>query len=104
MLRAFLKDSVLYGAAGILSRGISVLLVPLYTRVLSPGDYGSLDMLLAFGALVNLVVALEVTQAVARFYPDAATPAEKGSLASTALWFTGPASLLPRQQTNNRFA
>jgi hypothetical protein len=24
--------------------------------------------------------------------------------ASTALWFTGPASLLPRQQTNNRFA
>lgn len=88
MLRAFLKDSVVYGAAGILSRGISVLLVPLYTRVLSPGEYGALDMLLAFGALVNLTVALEITQAVARFYPDASSPEEKGSFASTALWFT----------------
>lgn len=88
MLRAFFKDSMLYGAAGILSRGISLLLVPLYTRVLSPGDYGSLDMLLAFGTLVNLTVALEVTQAVARFYPEAATPSEKGGIASTALWFT----------------
>jgi O-antigen/teichoic acid export membrane protein len=88
VLRAFFKDSMLYGAAGILSRGISLLLVPLYTRVLSPGDYGSLDMLLAFGALVNFTVALEVTQGVARFYPEAATREEKGSVASTALWFT----------------
>lgn len=88
MLRAFFRDSLLYSAAGLLSRGISVLLVPLYTRVLSPADYGALDMLMAFGALVNLTVALEVTQGVARYYPEASTPEEKGRIASTALWFT----------------
>jgi O-antigen/teichoic acid export membrane protein len=88
MLRAFFRDSFLYGAAGLLSRGLSVLLVPLYTRVLSPADFGALDMLMAFGALVNLTVALEVTQGVARHYPEASTPEEKGRIASTALWFT----------------
>jgi len=88
MLRSFLKDSAYYGLATVLSRGISFLLVPLYTHVLSPAAFGSLDLLLVFANLITLTVALEVSQAVQRFYPDTADTAQRRRLFSTALWFS----------------
>ncbi|HYR06277.1 MAG TPA: oligosaccharide flippase family protein [Longimicrobium sp.] len=88
MLRAFLKDGLAYGLAGILARSVSLLLVPLYTRVLAPADYGTLDLLVVLASLVNLTVALEISQAVVRLYPDAPTPDDRVELASTALFFT----------------
>ncbi|MBM3362780.1 MAG: polysaccharide biosynthesis protein [Betaproteobacteria bacterium] len=88
MLRSFLKDSAYYGLATVLSRGISFLLVPLYTHVLSPAAFGSLDLLLVFANLITLTVALEVSQAVQRFYPDTADGAQRRRLFSTALWFS----------------
>ena len=88
MLRRFLRDSAVYGIASVLSRGVSFLLVPLYTRALAPGDYGIVDMIVMLTSLVNLTVALEISQAVARFYGDASTEGERVVLASTSLWFT----------------
>jgi len=93
MLRSFLKDSAYYGLATVLSRGISFLLVPLYTHVLSAAAFGSLDLLLVFANLITLTVALEVSQAVQRFYPDTADPFVRRRLFSTALWFSVAAYL-----------
>lgn len=36
MLRALVKDGVIYSIPSFLSRGLSLILVPLYTRVLTP--------------------------------------------------------------------
>lgn len=88
MIRAFLKDSLLYGVAAIVSRGISFALVPLYTRALAPADYGVIDIIMVCASLINLTVGLEITQSVARYYSDAGTEDEKQRYASTALWFT----------------
>ncbi|CAN5707517.1 N/A [soil metagenome] len=88
MLKAFAKDSVVYAVPAVFSRGLAVLLIPLYTRVLAPAEYGSLDLLLVFASLVKLTVALEVSQAVARFYAAERDPARKSAYASTSLWFT----------------
>lgn len=88
MFRQFLKDSAVYGTATILSRAVSLLLLPFYTRVLSPTDYGIIDILAVFASFVTVTIALEIVQALARHYPDAQTEAEKVAYASTALWFT----------------
>jgi len=88
MLKAFLRDSAIYAIPSFLSRGLSIFLVPLYTRVLKPSDYGGLDMLLVFGNLVSLTVAFEVSQGVARYYSDEKNPDKKILYASTAFWFT----------------
>lgn len=88
MIRRFFRDSAIYTLPSILSYGISFFLIPLYTRVLTPTDYGALDMITVFGSLVALTVALEVSQGVARFYMDEETTDGKKVLASTALWFT----------------
>lgn len=91
MIRAFFRDSLVYTIPAVISRGLSIFLVPLYTRVLSPTDYGVLDMLTVFAGLINLTIALEISQAVARFYADEKTPDGRVLYASTALWFTAGA-------------
>lgn len=88
MLRQFLKDSAIYGAARLLVQGISLFLIPVYTRVLSPAEYGMLDMLTVFASLVTLTVALEVSQGVARYFPDTESADDRIGYASTSLWFT----------------
>lgn len=88
MLKAALRDSLVYGLASLLSKGLAIFLLPLYTRVLSPGDYGAYDLLITLGALANLAVALEISQGLARHWADEAERAAKVRLASTSLWFT----------------
>jgi len=88
MIKQFFKDSAIYSFSTIISRGISIFMVPIYTRVFSPADYGVIDMIAVVSSLINLTIALEISQAVARFFPENKSLEEKRSYASTALWFT----------------
>jgi len=94
MIRQLFKDSLIYGTASILSQGIPILIVPIYTRFLSPESYGGMDMLAVFAALINVTVALEISQGMARSYADIKTEDGKARYASTALWFSAAAYLL----------
>jgi O-antigen/teichoic acid export membrane protein len=87
MLHRIFKDSIIYGITGMLTRGIPLIMVPFYTRILSPEDYGVIDILTILGALVNFTVALEISQGVARHYADTESINEKVIYASSALWF-----------------
>jgi O-antigen/teichoic acid export membrane protein len=88
VLRRFLREGSIYALSNVLTRGIALLLVPLYTRVFGPAELGALDLLVLLGNLCNMVLVLEVSQAVARFYPSAAGDHERAAYASTGLWFT----------------
>ncbi len=87
MIRELFKDSLIYGASAILSRGLSIITLPIYARILAPADYGVLDMVMVVGTLANLIVALEINQALLRFINDADS-GKRRVMASTALWFT----------------
>ncbi|HEU0015786.1 MAG TPA: oligosaccharide flippase family protein [Longimicrobium sp.] len=88
MLRRFLRDSAIYGLSNLLTRGLGLLLLPLYTRVLTPTQYGMVDLLQVFRTIVALTVALEISQGAVRLVVDSRSDAEKRELVSTALWFT----------------
>lgn len=88
MLRSFLKDSVIYAVPSVISKGISFLLIPLYTRVLSPQDFGSFDLLLVFASVINLTIALEISQGIGRFLPPETNHNRRILLSSSAFWFT----------------
>lgn len=88
MIKRFFKDSGIYGISGILTRGISIFLVPLYTRVLSPVDYGVIDIFSIITSMVIMIFPLEITQGLARFYPKAENLDDKRRISSTALIFT----------------
>ena len=39
------KDSIIYGLGGILAKSVSFFMLPIYTRIFSPSDYGTIEML-----------------------------------------------------------
>ncbi len=88
MLRAAARDTAIYGASSLLVRGLALLLLPFYTRVLTTEQYGLVDLATVFSTLVLLTVALEISQGVARLFHDAEDRDGQVAYASTALWFS----------------
>jgi len=87
MIKKVLKDSSVYTLNTLITVIITIILVPFYTRVFTPGDYGVIDFLAIISNLVTLIVALEISQAVARYTMDTSGE-ERLQYASTALIFT----------------
>ncbi|RAZ51788.1 lipopolysaccharide biosynthesis protein [Campylobacter hyointestinalis] len=88
MIKEFFKNSLIYIVGTIVTRGIGILLVPIYTRYLSPSDYGIIDLFTIVASIINLTIALEISQAIARYYQDAKGDLQKALYTSTAFWFT----------------
>jgi O-antigen/teichoic acid export membrane protein len=87
MVRSFFSHGATYALAGVLSQGIAFLLFPFFAHVFNPRDYGIIDLLGVLATLVNLTIALEVSQGLGRHFVVAAEE-DRRSYASTALWFT----------------
>jgi O-antigen/teichoic acid export membrane protein len=88
MLRRFFIDSSIYAVATAASQGILFILFPFFAHVFQPRDYGAIDILGLLGILVNLTVALEISQALGRYLYESKSAAERSIYTSTALLFT----------------
>jgi O-antigen/teichoic acid export membrane protein len=87
VLSILFRQSTLYTGVNILVRAINFFVLPIYARVFSPEQFGIYELIWVFSAFAGLVAALEVTQGLARYYPDA-QGREKAEYASSSLWFT----------------
>jgi O-antigen/teichoic acid export membrane protein len=88
VIKSFLKDALIYTIPTILSRGIAILLLPIYTRIATPAELGALDLFLIFGNIVALTVALEISQGIARYIPEITDGKQRLAYSSTGLYFT----------------
>jgi O-antigen/teichoic acid export membrane protein len=86
-MRTLWRDGAVYALGTIVSRGLGLLLLPLYTRALAPQQFGVLDLIVTAGVLVNLLVPLETPQAVARLWNERADGDPRRRLAVTGLVF-----------------
>jgi O-antigen/teichoic acid export membrane protein len=82
------KHSAIYGLGGLVSRILAVLLLPLYTRYLSPSDYGKVETLIALTTIVGIVLRFGIHSAFFRFYFDSPDPAARLRVVRTSFWFT----------------
>ena len=87
MIKTFLKNSFIYTIGTVLTRGIGIILLPIYTRYLTPVEYGVIDLFMILASILSLTIALEIFQAVARFYPTASEKDRVGYV-SSSFWFT----------------
>jgi O-antigen/teichoic acid export membrane protein len=86
-IRRFLKDSVTYAVSGAATTFIGVVMVPIYTRMFAPAEYGALDLISSLIALLILFLLLGQPSAVGRFYVDAKDAADARVSASTSSFF-----------------
>lgn len=93
MLKRFFQDGIIYGGANLLSKGVIILLVPIYARVFAPDEMGVVDMIFVFGSVVAIVVPIGIVNGVARYLPEAVDDKARRLCASSAWWFTVAAYL-----------
>jgi O-antigen/teichoic acid export membrane protein len=67
-LGSAVRSSAVYAGAAVFQRGIIFLLLPVYTRVLAPAQYGRLSVLLAIAAAAAIVLSCGMDTAFFRAY------------------------------------
>jgi len=79
------KHSIIYGSGRMLSRLLGVFLLPIYTRYLTPADYGILSLLLVTGSIAGIITKLGLGSALFRevIYQES----DESTVESTALYF-----------------
>jgi O-antigen/teichoic acid export membrane protein len=70
-LRRLAATGAAYTASSVLSKLIAVALLPVYTRYLTPADYGAAEVLFAAVVSASIVVRLGAIEALLRFYYQA---------------------------------
>ena len=63
-----LKHSSIYGIGSLISRLTSLVMLPIYTRFLTPEDYGVIELLVMAVEIASILIGLRITQAMMRFY------------------------------------
>ena len=77
------RDAALYSLGVILGRAVSFLMLPVYTRFLSPADYGILQLLDLTVDVAAIFFTAGATSGVQRFYFKTPDPAARARLLST---------------------
>lgn len=88
------KHTIIYGAGILLGRIVSFIMLPIYTRYLTPADYGVLELLTITTDVISMIVGIGLTSTVMRFYSKYDSQEEKNKVVSTALVMMFVPSLL----------
>lgn len=67
-LRLLSKDFAFYGSLDLIQRAMAVVLVPIYTRVLTKHEYGDLDLIITAGSALLVLVDLQFGAGFARLF------------------------------------
>jgi O-antigen/teichoic acid export membrane protein len=85
-LRQLAFESLIYGLSGIISRFLGIFLVPIYTRLFTPEDYGIMSLVTTTMAVINIFVVLALDNSAARWYFDTEDLAERKSILASWAW------------------
>jgi O-antigen/teichoic acid export membrane protein len=89
-LKKLTGESMVYGLGTAVGRGLQMLLVPVFTRVFAPDQYGVIDLLGLAASIASLLIVMGTDAALARFFYDAIdTEARRIMISSSALWRLG---------------
>lgn len=77
-----LRQAAVYALALGLAKGVSLLMVPVFTHYLEPADYGRLDVLQTLADLLSVVIGLGLADTMFRFSGGATNEAERKRVAA----------------------
>ncbi len=84
-LRHLVKDTSVYGLVNATRSLVGLLLVPIYTRVFLPGDYGQIDVLTTLVAFLTLGATLGLDTATALYFYDNTGEEDRRAMVTTAV-------------------
>jgi len=86
-LKKTFKHTVIYGLGGLISHAVGFLLIPVYTRYLSPNDYGVVAMVMIYITVLEIVMRMGVDSALFKVYFEEKDEDSRRSLVTTTFLF-----------------
>ncbi len=86
-LPAGAREAGLYAAAIASTKALALLMAPVFTRFLSPADYGRLDILQSLADLFSIVIGFGLADTLFRFAGSARSEQEKARIVGEILGF-----------------
>lgn len=83
----FSKHSIIYGLGVAVSQVVGFFLIPVYTRYLTPNDYGTLEIFTATSSVLSVILTMGLTTALFRSYFFHDDAEKKKQVVSTAFLF-----------------
>lgn len=79
------KHTMIYGVGIIISKSVSFIMLPIYTRYLTPADYGVLELLSMTIDIIAMIAGIGITSTVFKYYSEYENIEEKNEVISTAI-------------------
>jgi O-antigen/teichoic acid export membrane protein len=86
-MRRLLADGFLYLLSVAAPGAVGMMLLPFTTRLLGPREFGLVELCSALLLVATSIATLELPQGLARFLPEARSPAERRAIGATTLVF-----------------
>lgn len=83
------RHTAVYLAGILIGRAVSFLMLPFYTRYLTPADYGIMQLLEMTLDIIAIVAGTRIASGIHRYYYKARADDERGSVLSTAFVLMG---------------
>lgn len=84
-LKKILRHALVYGAGNILGKIVGFVMIPVYTRYLTPSDYGVIELLDLTVFILGTLIGYSMTSALVRYYYQYREQSERDSLVCTGL-------------------
>jgi len=68
--KKIISHGKIYLLGNILQRCVSFIMLPIYTRFLTPADYGTIELLSMILDFVGIILGLRIGQSIFRYYAD----------------------------------
>jgi O-antigen/teichoic acid export membrane protein len=79
------RHSLIYAVGMVLTKAVAFLMLPVYTRLLTPSDYGVLQLLMMFLEVLSIFAGSRIAYGIFHFYHKAAGESAKRMVLSTAV-------------------
>ncbi|MFM6924473.1 MAG: lipopolysaccharide biosynthesis protein [Ferruginibacter sp.] len=83
--KKILGDSFIYGLSGIITSFIGVFLIPLYTKVFLPSDYGIIALMGSMQSIITIFIIFGMDNSFSVWYWD--KPTDEGRSTAASNWF-----------------
>lgn len=93
-LRRFTTAATVYTAVSTLGKAMNFLLVPFYTHVVPPDEFGVYSALFPFYAVMLMIFQYGMPSAIIKFYAEAKTQTDKQEFVSTLFAMQATSSLM----------
>lgn len=83
------KDTIIYGLGGAVAKGIGFFLMPVYTRIFKPVDYGTIEMLTVLASFLSAFMVMGMDSAQTYYFfeqKDQGTKAQAKVISAILQW------------------